>query len=151
MRQKYLCANVIKAIFTVRRSYDCFVIKGCVIYFATFMFNEPFNCYWLTLLNVNIYLYKIHGGRGGEDYLLTGLMFDVINGIAPSYFSEHTDMKYDMRGYGTRGSGSINVYLSNVPKDIFVYNGSYFGIGLYNPLADFVKTNRYNIFKGNDN
>ena len=67
-------------------------------------------------------------------------MFKAIHGIAPHYLSERIDMHFDIHGYDTRETGSMNVYLPIVHKEI--YRNSFFlysGGKLWNELPDFVK------------
>ena len=61
------------------------------------------------------------------DYFLTMLMFKSIHGIAPAYLCNQIVMNFDIKGYDTRGTDGMNVYLPTLKKDIyknsFLYKG----------------------------
>ena len=46
-------------------------------------------------------------------------MLKAIHGIAPNYLSDRIDMHFDIHGNNTRESGSMNVYLPTVHKEMY--------------------------------
>ena len=84
------------------------------------------NCRGIDLVK-RLNLYTI---RERRDYFLTTLMFKAIHGIAPHYLSDRIDMHFDIHGYVTRDTGSMNVYLPAVNKEI--YRNSFFYIWVVN-------------------
>ena len=61
-------------------------------------------------------LYTIEKRR---DYFPATLMFKSIHGLAPTYMCNHVVMNFDVNGYDTRGTDSMNVYLPKLKKDIY--------------------------------
>ena len=53
-------------------------------------------------------LYTIEERR---DYFLATLMFKSVHGLAPAYLCNQVVMNFDVNGYDTRGTDSMNVYL----------------------------------------
>ena len=66
-------------------------------------------------------LYTIEERR---DYFLATLMFKSIHGLAPAYLCNQVVKNFDVNGYDTRGTDSMNVYLPKLKKDI--YKNSFF-------------------------
>ena len=81
-------------------------------------------------------LYTIEERR---DYFLAMLMFKSIHGIAPAYLCNQIVMNFDINGYDTRGTDSMNVYLPPLKKDIYKYSFLYKGGQVWNRLPDVVK------------
>ena len=60
-------------------------------------------------------LYTIEERR---TYFLATLMFKSIHGLAPAYLCNQVVMNFDVNGYDTRGTDSVNLYLPKLKKDI---------------------------------
>ena len=81
-------------------------------------------------------LYTIEERR---DYFLATLMFKSIHGLAPAYLCNQVVMNFDVNGYDTRGTDSMNVYLPKLKKDIYKNSFLYKGGQVWNCLPDVVK------------
>ena len=53
-----------------------------------------------------------------KDYFLATLVFKSIHGLAPAYLCNQV-MNFDVNGYDTRGTDSMNVYLPKLKKHVF--------------------------------
>ena len=65
-------------------------------------------------------------------------MVKAIHGIAPTYLSGRIVMNFDANGYGTRRS-DMELYLSNLRKDMYRNSFMYIGDKLWNDLPEFVR------------
>ena len=81
-------------------------------------------------------LYTIEERRG---YFLATLMFKSIHGLAPAYLCNQVVMNFDVNGYDTRGTDSMNVYLPKLKKGIYKNSFLYKGGQVWNCLPDVVK------------
>ena len=61
---------------------------------------------------------SVYHWRKGN-YFLATLMFKFIHRIAPAYLCNQIVMNFDINGYDTRGTDSMNVYLPKLKKDIY--------------------------------
>lgn len=82
---------------------------------------------------------KLYNIKERRDYFLCVLMFKCIHGIAPYYLSDRVDMAFDVMGYPTRNTDTMNVYLPTVRKDIYRNSLMYIAGKLWNNLPDCVK------------
>ena len=57
--------------------------------------------------------------RSRRDYFTRVFMFKAIHGLAPSYISDCIDMNFDVNGYNTRSTDTMDVYLPTPRKEIY--------------------------------
>ena len=74
-----------------------------------------------------------------KDYFPATLMFKSIHGLTPAYLCNQVVMNFDVNGYDTRGTESMNVYLLKFKKDIYKNSFLYKGGQVWNCLPDVVK------------
>ena len=74
-----------------------------------------------------------------RDYFLATSMFKSIHGLAPAYLYNQVVMNFDINGYDTRGTDSMNVYLPKLKKDIYKNSFLHKGGKVWNCLPDVVK------------
>ena len=81
-------------------------------------------------------LYTIEERR---DYFLATLMFKSIHWLAPVYLCNQVVMNFDVYGHDTKGTDSMNVYLTKLKKDIYKNSFLYKGGQVWNCFPDVVK------------
>ena len=82
---------------------------------------------------------KLYNVRERRDYFITSLIFKAIHGIAPSYLSDNITMNFDIIGYNTRSTNTMNVYIPRPNKEMYRNSLLYRGGMLWNSLPDYVK------------
>ena len=77
--------------------------------------------------------------RSRRDYFMQMFMFKAIHGLTPHYISDCIDMNFDVNGYNTRSSNTMNVHLPTPRKEIYKNGFIYSGGKTWNALPSDVK------------
>ena len=82
---------------------------------------------------------RLYTVRERRDFFLATLMFKSIHGLAPTYLSDSIVMNFDVNGYNTRSTDTMDVYIPKPNKEIYRNSLLYKGGIIWNSLPDEVK------------
>ena len=120
--------------YNLRESYSCAASTNHAA--RLILSNFDYINFRGTDLVKSVGLYTIEERR---DYFLATLMFKSIHGLAPAYLRNQVVMNFDVNGYDTNGTDSMNVLLPKLKKDIYKNTFFYKGGHVWNRLPNFVK------------